>query len=156
MSYDLAVWEGARPTDDKTARRVFDGFAGPLSSPGPGVRQGLVPYSGDGLVKTETLGVRADCLYAPDDEDHAGDWGKEHGEPAGRVCCHRVGHVPVTDPARDLDQGGGIGGGVRQSRSHDEPHDSEGQAERRCAQHERTVPRPGAAPRDELQQQDVL
>ncbi|MER6696176.1 hypothetical protein ACWGBY_10130 [Streptomyces griseus] len=23
MSYDLAVWEGERPTDDKTARRVF-------------------------------------------------------------------------------------------------------------------------------------
>ncbi|MER7540237.1 hypothetical protein ABTX77_36480, partial [Streptomyces sp. NPDC097704] len=24
MSYDLAVWEGERPADDKTAGRVFD------------------------------------------------------------------------------------------------------------------------------------
>ncbi|MER5966258.1 hypothetical protein [Streptomyces sp. NPDC002057] len=26
MSYDLAVWEGERPVDDKTAGRVFDGL----------------------------------------------------------------------------------------------------------------------------------
>ncbi|MCL6673242.1 hypothetical protein [Streptomyces panaciradicis] len=26
MSYDLAVWEGVRPADDKSARRSFNGL----------------------------------------------------------------------------------------------------------------------------------